>query len=116
MPHSHHAGWAPKEIGLYVDSILKRGTSLPRLGPLQVNGAAVSAEFQAEERIVSGHLHYTADAGPWKERHWESRDATIAGNRVSADLPPARPLVCYLSVTDSRGAMTSTGHVELAAE
>ena len=116
MPHSHHAGWAPKEIGLYVDSILKGGTSLPQLGPLKMDGTAVSAEFQAEERIVSGYLHYTADTGPWKERHWETRDAGIAGNRVSAGLPPARPLVCYLSVTDSRGAMTGTGHVELAAE
>ncbi len=114
MPHSHPAGWAPKEIGLYVDSILAGGTPLPRLGALRVDGESASAGVQAEEAIVAGHLHYTTDQGPWKDRKWHTFDAAVANGRVSAELPAARPLVCYLSVTDARGAMTSTEHAELA--
>jgi len=33
MPHGHPQGWAPKEIGLYVDSVLRGGDPLPQLGP-----------------------------------------------------------------------------------
>lgn len=114
MPHSHRAGWAPKEIGLYVDHILKDEAPLPRLEPMCAENGTASAAFQAEVPVVAGHLHFTADTGPWKERKWQTREATVTTSRVSAELPAARPLVCYLSVTDSRGAMMSTHHVELA--
>ena len=35
------------------------------------------------------------------------------GGQVEVDLPTERPLVFYLSVTDDRGALVSTEHVEL---
>ncbi len=116
MPHSHPAGWAPKEIGLYVDSLLTGGVPLARLGPLKLDEASISADFEAKEPIVAGHLHYTTDRGPWKDRQWHTQDAAVEDGRVSAELPATRPLVCYLSVTDGRGAMTSTEHAELTAE
>lgn len=116
MPHSHHAGWAPQEIGWYVDSVLQGGAALPQLGPLRIDGATASASFQTEEPIVAGFINFTRDNGPWKERRWETRDAEIANGHVSAKLPSTRPLVCYLNVTDARGAMMSTGHENLAAE
>jgi dienelactone hydrolase len=113
MPHGHPQGWAPKEIGLFVDSVLKGGDPLPRLGPMKTEGARVSARFSAKVPVVKGHLRYTSDTGKWQQRRWQTVAAQVAGGTVSARLPDARPLVYYLSVTDRRDAMTSTAHAEL---
>jgi dienelactone hydrolase len=114
MLHSHPHGWAPAEIGLYVDSVLKGGMPLPRLESIEREGGRAWADFTAAVPVVQGQLHYTTDGGKWQDRRWESLPATVAEGRVSAELPAARPIVYYLSVTDERGAMTSTAHVELA--
>jgi dienelactone hydrolase len=113
MRHSHRHGWAPEEIGLFVDSVLRGGDPLARLGPMQTAGGKAAAEFTSAVPVAGGRLHYTTDSGPWNERTWQSVDAIVAGETVSADLPPKRPLVCYLSVTDQRGAMVTTEHAEL---
>ena len=108
MPHGHVEGWSPAEIGLYVDSVLKGGDPLPKLGPMAVADGRVLAEFVAKQPVVKGQLHYTSDTGPWPERKWVSADAKVVGTSVQAELPGQRPLVYYLSVTDHRGAMVST--------
>jgi len=112
MPHGHPQAWAPKEIGLYVDSILKGGDPLPRLGPMKTADGIATASFTARVPVVRGQLHFTADAGPWQKRRWESVDAKLSAETVEAALPAKRPLVYYLSVTDQRGAMMSTEHEE----
>ena len=113
MPHGHAEGWNPKEIGIYVDSIVKGGDPLPRLGPMKTAAGKATASFAAKVAVVRGQLLFTNDDGPWQNRRWESADAKIAGQTVEAPLPAKRPLVCYLSVTDQRGAMVSTGHAVL---
>jgi len=113
MPHGHPSGWAPKEIGLFVDSVLAGGDPLARLGPMRTVDGKATAPFTAVVPVASGQLHYTADSGPWQKRNWRSVEAELAGASVRADLPGERPLVYYLSVTDQRGAMVSTEHAEL---
>jgi hypothetical protein len=113
MPHGHPQGWAPMEIGVYVDSVLCGGDPLPKLGPMNAADGKAAAAFTAKVPVASGQLHYTADTGPWQKRTWHSVDAKLAGTHVEADLPAERPLVYYLSVTDERGAMVSTEHAQL---
>ena len=115
MRHSHPAGWAPKEIGLYVDGVLAGGDPLPRLGPMETADGKTKATITSKVPVASGQLHYTTDSGPWPERTWHSVAAKLADGRVEAELPAERPLVYYLSVTDQREAMTSTQHAELPA-
>ena len=112
MPHGHSQGWTPKEIGLYVDSVLTGGTALPKLGPMKTADGKATATFSATVPVTKGHLHYTTDTGSWEQRNWQSVDAEITGDTVSAVLPKERPLVYYLSVTDQREAMISTEHAE----
>lgn len=114
MKHSHVHGWAPKEIGLYVDSVLTGGKPLPRLGPIHCEGNSIHAHVTNKAKIASGKFHYTTDSGPWKERKWETTEARVAEGTVHAELPTTRPIVFYLSATDERGAMVSTEHVELS--
>ncbi len=113
MPHGHPQGWAPKEIGLYIDGVLKGGDPLPQLGPIKTADGKATATFKAKLPVVSGNLHYTTDTGNWQQRNWQTVEAKLAGGTVSAELPTKRPLVYYLSVTDRRGAMLSTQHAEL---
>jgi PhoPQ-activated pathogenicity-related protein len=110
MPHGHQPGWAPAEIGLFADSVLGDGVPLPRLSGLEIRDGVAGATVQAESRVVRAELHFTTDTGPWKERSWSSREATIAGCAIQAGLPGERPLVCFLTVTDDRGATVSTEH------
>jgi hypothetical protein len=114
MKHSHVHGWAPKEIGLYVDSVLIDGARLPRLGPIHCEGNSIHTHVANKVKIGAGQLHYTTDSGPWNERNWQTVEARVADDTVHAELPEARPIVFYLSATDEQGAMVSAPHVELA--
>ncbi|HYW78340.1 MAG TPA: acetylxylan esterase [Thermoguttaceae bacterium] len=113
MPHGHPQGWAPREIGLYVDSVLLGGDPLPKLGPLKIDAGHATATFQCKVPVTQGQLHYTTDGGEWQTREWKTVDAKLTDGKVFAELPQRRPLVFYLSVTDDRGAMISTEHAEL---
>jgi PhoPQ-activated pathogenicity-related protein len=114
MPHGHQAGWAPAEIGLFVDSVLRDGVPLPRLSELRVDGATVVATCDSQTAIATAQLHFAKHAGAWKERAWSTIEAKIEGDTVRADLPADRPLVCFVTVTDDRGATTCTAHLVLA--
>lgn len=115
MPHGHPQGWAPAEIGAYVDSVLKGGTPLAVLSAPQVQGDALSATYETHSPIAKAELHYSTDRGRWQDRKWTSVAVEIdqQAKALRAKLPPARPLVAFLTVTDARGLTTSSEHVEL---
>ena len=114
MPHGHRAGWRPVEIGLFADHVLLGGKPLAKLGPMQVEGDAVQATFTAAVPVGKAALHYTSDSGIWEKRKWTSSPAEVVGNTVRARLPGARPLVFFLTVTDTRGATASAEHQTLS--
>jgi dienelactone hydrolase len=116
MPHGHRQGWAPQEIGLFVDSIVRGGDPLPRLGDPEIRDGSVIAPVQSKRRLAKAQLHYTTNSGPWKPRRWTTADAVIGNESIRAELPIDRPLVCFLTVTDDRGATVSTEHRVLSAE
>ncbi|MFO1064085.1 MAG: PhoPQ-activated protein PqaA family protein [Pirellulales bacterium] len=107
MPHSHPAGWAPQEIGLFIDSYCHSGKPLPRTGSLQKNGDKVEMSVESSTTIPTAELHYTTDTGLRSDRTWKSIPATFMPGKVVADLPPSEATTWYLSVTDERGAMVS---------
>lgn len=124
MPHGHQAGWAPREIGLFVDSVLKDGAPLAKLGPTKTDGKLVTAKITRQDdaqpvTLASAQLHYTTDVGPWQQRAWTSVAATIQNDEVRAALPrqaddKAAPRVFFFTVRDQRGATVSSPHLTLA--
>jgi dienelactone hydrolase len=118
LKHGHI--WTFGEVDAFIDSHLKRGDPLPRLGAMSREGSTVSAAFELEGRGKgtprAGQLHYAVATGPWQKRTWQSAPAEIKDGRVTAKLPEDRPLVYYLAVTDSRGLEVSAPHEVLAAE
>lgn len=115
LKHSHQAGWAPPEIALYVDSVLQGGKPLARLGETVVSAATVSASVTTAVPLKEAQLNYAKAEGVWQKRVWQQTVARIEGGRAIATLPEVRPLVCFLTVTDERGATTSSRHIELPA-
>jgi hypothetical protein len=122
MPHGHPQGWAPKEIGLFVDQHLRKGKPLFRWDAADVrleqkDGTIRAAIIQTHE-ITSVAVHWTTDTkGPWQKRKWESSAAKqMVGNATDfyiATLPKDRPLIYFLTATDKRGAVVSTEHAVL---
>jgi dienelactone hydrolase len=116
MPHGHRQGWAPPEIGLFVDQHLRGGEPLARVKSVKRDGGRVEVTFDAAVPVSRAALHFTTDSGPWKERKWYTRPAEVAEAAVRAELPEDRPLVYFLTLTDNRGATVSTEHEVLPKE
>jgi dienelactone hydrolase len=112
--HSHEHGWAPVEIGLFVDSVLKDGEPLARFGRVIQYGVKISAEYTCTVPIRSAQLCYTTDLGPWQKRAWQTSPAHVDAKVVSADLPVSDGITWFLTVTDQRGATVSTPHATIA--
>lgn len=113
LPHGHI--WTFPEVDAFVDASLRFGKPLVGWGRPRVEGEVLRATVDRARALREAILCYTTDAGPWQARKWLTTPATIAGRRVTAALPPERPLVAYLQVTDERGLRTSGEHVELPA-
>lgn len=113
MPHGHPAGWAPKEIGLFVDSVLRDGAPLARLGQPQRQARQVTCKVESDVRLAKAELHFTSDKGAWTMRNWQTRSAQLNDGAIAATLPAEKDITYFLTVTDERGAVVSTEHESL---
>ena len=113
LPHGHI--WTFGEVDQFVDSHLKGGEPLATLADMKLAGDNATAKVTAPVAITKAEFHFTTDSGPWQKRNWQTAAAQVADSLVTAKLPAERPLVCFLSVTDSRGVAVSTQHEELSA-
>lgn len=112
LPHGHI--WTFGEVDQFVDSHLNGGPPLATLDAMRLSGERVTTKLTAPVPVTKAEFHFTTDSGPWQKRNWQTVPAELKDGVVTAPLPAGRPLVCYLSVTDSRGVAVSTQHEELA--
>ncbi|MAS96346.1 MAG: acylamino acid-releasing protein [Verrucomicrobiales bacterium] len=109
MGHSHPAGWEPKEIQIFIDSILKDGKPLPKVGEMEVaEDGTVSVPFEAEIPVVKAELHYTTDEGLRTERKWEKITASLEDGKAVATGLPKEANTWLMTLTDERDAMVSS--------
>lgn len=114
MPHGHPPGWAPKEIGLFIDSKCRGGTPLPIPGKIAFHGEQVRLPFKSSRAMSKAELHYTSDQGPRSKRTWKSLPCSITGEMITALKPPQEANTWFIALTDDRGAMV-TSDVQFAA-
>ena len=108
MPHGHEQGWAPKEIGLFVDQYLADGIPLAAIMTPQGGNGQVLAEVKSQTALVSAQLHYTTGTTPINKLDWESTAAQIDGTHTLSCSVPDEATLWFLTVTDSRGAVVSS--------
>lgn len=110
MPHGHESGWAPAEIGLYVDSLLgvRNEKPLPVCEPPQVAGGKVTAAVRSPLPVKTATLSYAAPGEAINKREWQTVPATVEGGKVTAPVPPADADMYFFNITDERGIMVSS--------
>ncbi|MHC4876753.1 MAG: alpha/beta hydrolase family protein [Planctomycetota bacterium] len=107
MRHSHVHGWNPIEIGLFIDQRVNGGVPLPAIGEPLIKDGKATASLTSRLPIKHARLHYTPDSGPLVSRKWQSIDAAVVGESITATLPNDAT-IWMLTVTDTRDAMVST--------
>lgn len=122
MRHGHPPGWAPQEIGLFIDSKCRGGKPLPVPGKPVIKGDQVELPCESTS-VVKAQLHYTTSTGLRSNREWTSVPATssgtlqilrvvngqaLTGKVFTAPKPPADANTWFMSLTDERGAMVTT--------
>ena len=115
MKHSHPDGWAPKEIGTFVDSVLRGDKPLPRVERVSRHARKVEARVRAAVQIRDAALICTTDSGDWKKRQWRSLPARVeeGGSVIRAELPADQDVAWFLNIIDGRGVTASTEHEEV---
>jgi dienelactone hydrolase len=106
LPHGHI--WTFGIVDAFLDSQLRGGEPLPKVGPTSVAAGVVEATVDSPKRVAKAEIYYTPDTGPWQQREWKTAPARLEGNHIVAHLPRERPLVFYLAVTDERGNIVTT--------
>lgn len=109
MPHGHGVGWAPVEIGLWVDEQLKvPGTvPLPSCGSIELKESSASAKVTSALPVKQAALCYALPGEVINKREWKSVPAVVKEGLVMATLPEPTDMA-FFSVTDERGAMVSS--------
>jgi PhoPQ-activated pathogenicity-related protein len=113
MPHSHPAGWAPKEIGLFIDQHLLDKPALPAIEEITVKDGVVTGEVTNDVKLSKAELHFTSDKEVVNRRKWTTVPAKIDGRTITAEGLPADANAYFLTVRDDRDGVVSS-RVELA--
>ena len=108
MGHGHPPGWAPQEIGIFIDSFCRGGDALPVIGKLSVEGEEIRAAYTAKTPLKEAKLNYPTDSGLRSKRQWKSVPMNLGNGVISAPKPPAEANTWFLTATDERGAMVSS--------
>ncbi|MHC4460826.1 MAG: alpha/beta hydrolase family protein [Planctomycetota bacterium] len=108
MPHGHKQGWAPKEIGLFVDQYLKDSIPLPIVMRPQLINGEVHVTVKSKTNLTSANLHYATGTVPINKLKWETLSARIDGKRIISPAPPDEATISFLTISDSRGAVVSS--------
>ena len=108
MPHGHPPGWAPQEIGLFIDSKCSGGKPLPVPGKSEIKGDQIIVTCQSATALKAANLNYTTETGLRSKRKWTTVPAAITGATIAAPKPPAEANTWFITITDERDAMVST--------
>jgi dienelactone hydrolase len=108
MPHGHPPGWAPQEIGLFIDQHLRAGPALPTVADPHIEDGKVRAGYSSAQALQQAALHFSTERGPVNKRTWTTQPGKVEKDSVVTDAPPSSATVWFLTVTDDRGAVVSS--------
>ena len=101
---------APQSVEVFIRHHLEGQTGLAKVGPVETKDGKLAASFDANTKQVEAQLHYTLEELPGepKTRKWASQPASICGNSITSDLPPADATIWFLTLKDERNTVVSS--------
>ncbi len=114
MKHGHPPEGDPPEVLAFADAIVRGGEPAPQIVSARSEGSEFVVAFRSAQPIAKAELHYTTDTkSPWEKREWKSVSAAVSGDTARVTIPDDAA-VFFVNLTDSRGLVSSTEHVERA--
>ncbi len=117
LDHGHI--WTFPEVDAFIDHALRpeAAPALIQMGDTRLapDGYA-TADVPAGTVPTSAEFHFTTDTGLWTSRKWTTRPARIVPGAVTAELPAGKTFVCFFTVKDARGLITSSRYAEEGPE
>ncbi len=110
LRHGHI--WTFGIVDAFIDSILRDGPALARVGEIRQFADKARAPILNKTKVVKAELLYTADQGPWQKREWKTLPGKVTNGGIEAVLPAEWPIAFYLQATDERGFKTSSTHAD----
>jgi cephalosporin-C deacetylase-like acetyl esterase len=108
MPHGHPQGWAPAEIGAFIDEKLLGASPLPVVQKPVLADGKLTAEVVTKSPLKTAALHYTTSTETMIKRTWSTVAAEIVDGKVSGKAPPEGTTGWFVTVTDDRNLTTSS--------
>jgi len=108
MRHGHPPGWAPQEIGLFIDAHCRQGDPLASPSELIRDDQLITMAYTSIVPLRSANLHYTTDTGIRSGRTWKTIAAEFDDSLVRVAAPPEAANTWFMELTDQRGAMVSS--------
>jgi hypothetical protein len=108
MPHGHPPGWAPAEIGLFIDDHCRDGIPLASVSTPESSADRITATVKSDLPIVAATLHHTSDEGPINQRKWVDEPLTVDASRIGGKAPPESATAWFVTASDNRDAIVSS--------
>ena len=128
MPHSHADGWAPAEIAAFADHAFGIGSAvaIPEVvdsGCERDGTLYCTVVTDPRAPLASVDLCFTRATGYWQDRKYNRSPVEkvtwkrLPGQKPTYNIRAQTPghCVAFLTLTDTRGMLASTPHVDLTA-
>ncbi|MFD2561368.1 galactose-binding domain-containing protein [Aquimarina rubra] len=108
-----HLTWRNRdEVYRFANAVVNGGTALPQIENISINSNIGYVTASSAIGINSAQLFYTNDGDTidLNDKSWESINATISGNTISAAIPTNAELI-FFAVTDTQGYMATSEYI-----
>lgn len=106
--HSHEDGWAPSEIDWFIDWEHAGSDRFVEFHEPQIAAREIKMVADNLDRVESAKFFFAPICGKINQAQWQSKDAQLNGNRLSASLDDIVPRWAFFSVTDAAGHTLSS--------
>ena len=100
----------PQAVEAFIESKLKNGTPLSKVGDINITENQITASVKSETELKSAQLHYTLEKLPGdnRKRKWITVKAKLNGNKIVSKKAPKNATIWFLTVRDERGVEVSS--------
>lgn len=109
MGHDHPAGWRPREIVTFFNSVFNDGISLAKITSAERKDSAMYFDYESSLTIKQANFYYSNDTSNINaERIWKSIPAKILDDKIISPYPVEGFIMGFLYITDNMDLSVSS--------